>query len=360
MEVTPDFNICLTHKGAQPCIRQPYDINRINTFLQEAHTLHSRIADLTRELRALRPSYLSTAAPGSRRNAQNGRNGSREKVLTEKEKDAIDAQSKHLIRELNLAIQQLKQAEDLRYDAESQIATRKRQKGGLGALGRWAAGNVPAAKTEEEEREEAARRTIKEHREAVIYYLQKKLEEAGKLQAGIMEVRLGREVEKSKSILYKSRHGQQIPYAAEDDADLNGSFSATKNKRSIVNGYNPVLEDQKQRDDRPPELTQEQQQLFEEENTAMLKHYNSQLDQISAAEKSIREISELQSTLVSNIQLQSEHIDQLVQDSFLTTENLGRGNRELKKASERRSTAQTFFWATVGLSGFLVVWDLVF
>jgi syntaxin 18 len=50
----------------------------------------------------------------------------------------------------------------------------------------------------------------------------------------------------------------------------------------------------------------------------------------------------------------------LVQESYDTTENLGKGNQELKRASERKSTAQAVFWGTVGFCGFLVVWDLVF
>lgn len=78
------------------------------------------------------------------------------------------------------------------------------------------------------------------------------------------------------------------------------------------------------------------------------------------AEKSLLEISELQSTLVSNLQQQNEHIDQLVQDSYLTTENVGRGNKELKRASERPSTARMLFHSTCAFCAFLVVWDLVF
>jgi syntaxin 18 len=71
------------------------------------------------------------------------------------------------------------------------------------------------------------------------------------------------------------------------------------------------------------------------------------------------EISELQTQLVNNLAIQSEHIDQLVADSFLTTENIGGGNKQLKKATERKSTAKYVFYASCGLSLFLVVWDLV-
>lgn len=77
-----------------------------------------------------------------------------------------------------------------------------------------------------------------------------------------------------------------------------------------------------------------------------------------ATEKSLVEISELQTTLANNLSVQSAHIDQLVQDSFSTTENVGGGNRELRRATERRSTAQAVFWSTCIFCTTLVLWDL--
>jgi t-SNARE complex subunit (syntaxin) len=100
--------------------------------------------------------------------------------------------------------------------------------------------------------------------------------------------------------------------------------------------------------------------MFESENADLLQYYEGQMEQISQAERSILEISELHSTLHANLAQQSEHIEQLVQESYDTTANLGKGNQELKRASERRSTAQAVFWGTVGFCSFLVVWDLVF
>ena len=81
-------------------------------------------------------------------------------------------------------------------------------------------------------------------------------------------------------------------------------------------------------------------------------------DNHSATEKSLTEISELQSTLATNLSIQSAHIDQLVEDSFNTTENVGSGNRELKRATERGSLAQKVFWATSAFCTVLVLWDL--
>ena len=71
------------------------------------------------------------------------------------------------------------------------------------------------------------------------------------------------------------------------------------------------------------------------------------------------EISELQTQLVNNLATQSAHIDQLVADSHFTVENVGGGNKQLKRATERKSTAQYVFYASCGLSLFLVVYDLL-
>lgn len=78
------------------------------------------------------------------------------------------------------------------------------------------------------------------------------------------------------------------------------------------------------------------------------------------AERSLIEISDLQSTLANNLAIQSAQIDQLVQDSDLTAENLGKGNKELKQATERTRTARLAFFATVLYCFFLIIWDLIF
>lgn len=78
----------------------------------------------------------------------------------------------------------------------------------------------------------------------------------------------------------------------------------------------------------------------------------------STVEKSLLEISELQTTLATNLSVQAAHIDQLVEDSYLTTENVGSGNKELKRATERSSTARMIFYGTSAFCLTLVLWDL--
>ncbi|KAK4499135.1 hypothetical protein PRZ48_009647 [Zasmidium cellare] len=352
-DITPDFNLCLKEKGAQLVVKKDYDIEAINSFLQEAYNINSRIADLTRELRSIRPAYLSAAQPSRRRQIGNEPHD-RARPLSDSERDAIDAQSKLLLRQLNGAITGLKQVENVRNQAADSVALSKRAKGGMSAISRWAAGGTETSKSPEEEREEEARRTVSAVRESIILFLQRKLEEAGRVQSEMMDVRLSREVEKSKSILAKSAISGGVPQA--QDEDIPSSANSTKRKRFSAELANGSLEAPAVRQ----ELTQEQLQLFAEENHELLKHYEDQLDQVRTAERSILEISELHSTLHANLTQQSEQIDQLVQDSFSITENLGKGNKELKRASERRSTAQALFYSTIAFCSFLVFWDLVF
>ena len=57
--------------------------------------------------------------------------------------------------------------------------------------------------------------------------------------------------------------------------------------------------------------------------------------------------------------MQAAHIDQLVADSFQTTENVGGGNKELKRATERKSTAKYVFYSSCAFSLVLVIWDFL-
>lgn len=369
--ITSTFNSCLsTHNAGPVAGHHAYNFAKIDSFLQEAYSINARIADLTRTLRATRPAYLSTAAP--HRHRHRGQNASQQhdasRPLSHEEREAFDASSKKLLKQLNAAIKSLAQAEEVRNQTLDSVALSKRAKSGMGALGRWAAGGAVTAKSSEEEAEEAKRNSLAAFRAAVVMFLEQRLGEAGRVQAEMMEVRIRREVERSKSALYKSRGGKSIPYASDEGAPpgaaaLAGSTSARQQQHQQQ--QQSGLPDQSNSggpDSNPDtaELTRDQLQLFESENADLLQYYEGQMEQISAAERSILEISELHSTLHANLAQQSEHISQLVQESYETTENLGKGNKELKRASERRSTAQAVFWGTVGFCSFLVVWDLVF
>ncbi|KAL6710900.1 hypothetical protein ACN47E_006775 [Coniothyrium glycines] len=356
MDITPVFNQVLAKHDAPPVKAYILRTEALDEFLQEAYRIRTHITKLHADLKAIRQGYLSTAhAPRRKQYARPGQVSPDKdsKYLSDAERTEIDAQAKQSLRELHHAINTLRDAEQIRQTTQSQVALRKRAKQGLGALGRWAAGGAITARSIEEEVEEAKATTIRAHRESIIWSLQNQLEECGRFQSSMMEIRLLREVEKSKSVLYKTR--ETMPSG--------GEYRSTPAAQSVgVASRDYRGTGTHAQDDADAAIEQqldaEQLQLFAQENQDMLKQYEDQLDKVRATEKSLMEISELQSTLANNLSVQSAHIDQLVEDSFNTTENVGSGNKELKRATERGSTAQKVFYGTCALCTVLVLWDL--
>jgi len=88
----------------------------------------------------------------------------------------------------------------------------------------------------------------------------------------MMEIRLMREVEKSKSVLYKTRASGP---STSDYSDMNGSTAGSTEyhgKTSYAQEEsNGAIEQQ---------LDPEQLQLFAQENQDMLKEYEDQLDKV--------------------------------------------------------------------------------
>ncbi|KJZ79856.1 hypothetical protein HIM_00570 [Hirsutella minnesotensis 3608] len=298
---TPDLNACLIQRGAKtvPKKRQ-LDPDALESFLNEAYRINSHIARLHKELRDVRQAYLSTAQP---RKVHGRTAPGQPRVLTDREREEVDANAKQMIRELNAGIRALEEAEQLRRETETAII-RKKYAGGLSALSSWASGGSAINKSTEHAAAEARARQVDMHRDGVVWFLRQRLELAA---------------------------GHSAPSQAPSSSDA------------------AAWQD----------LTEEQVQMFEEDNQDMMKHYESTLDKVKTAEKSLVEIAELQSLLVNNLATQSAHIEQLVTDSLSTTENVGGGNKQLKKAAQRPSAARYTFFAASGLCIFLIVWDLI-
>ena len=159
----------------------------------------------------------------------------------------------------------------------SQVALRKRAKQGLGALGRWAAGGAITAKSPEEEVEEAKANTVKAHRESIIWTLQNALEQCGQFQSSMMEIRLMREVEKSKSVLYKTR----ATMPSNDYSGMNDGSSASGASKDYRGQSSHVQDESSAAIEQ--QLDPEQLQLFAQENQDMLKQYEDQLDKVRYA-----------------------------------------------------------------------------
>ncbi|KAJ5754484.1 hypothetical protein N7533_004027, partial [Penicillium manginii] len=296
--------------------------------------------------------------------------------LTDSDRDAIDSSTTLLLHDLSSSITNLSDAETLRAKTTAELQHKKYGHSAAGALLlRWAAGNADerGGKSAEQVEAEEREKTLSSVRESVLWYLRRALEGVASVQRGMVEKRIERVLEKEKSVLYKASKGggreqsqsqsqpQQQGGVGRDNynQDYNYNYSSGS---GFGSGPAPDAAVLSEADSREIEgqLSAEQLQLFAEENDSMLKHYEDTLGKVQNAERSLVEISSLQETLVTHLTTQGEFISQLVSDVDTTEENIGRGNRELKRATERRSPAQAVFWGTVGLCTWLVVWDLIF
>ncbi|KAI9708286.1 MAG: hypothetical protein M1812_008044 [Candelaria pacifica] len=367
-DLTSRFSDALKTHNAPP-ITTGSCFPKVDEYLKEAYRIHSHIASLHAYLRSIRRAYLSTSQPQRKNQLEHKGNlnpilssDKERRYLSGAQRDQVDAESKQLLRELNAAIRNLSDAEKLRQNTASTLLQRQRARNGLGVLGKWAAGVSETLQSPEGELAEAKASGINKHRESVLWYLRHQLEECGEFQRSMTEIRLTREVEKSKSVLYKTRGSKDTSRAmglAEQVAlGVDSVYTNTSNPRQYTGSTGAQL-DETERRQIEQQLSPEQLQLFAQENQDLLKHFEDTLDQVRTAERSMAEISELQTTLATNLATQSAHVDQLVADSVNTADNVTGGNKQLKRASERKSTAKYVFYVSCGLSLFLVGWDLL-
>lgn len=223
------------------------------TTLQNSH-----ITSLHKELRDVRQAYLSTAQPrkGLSRSAPG-----QSRIMTDREREEVDANAKQMIRELNASIRAMDDAETLRRETEHAIV-QKRYGSALGALGSWASGGSATSKSQEHQEAEARAQQTAIHRDGVMWFLRQRLESCCRTQQDMMETRLERELEKAK--------GFNMPSAAEFEKFVlpseqahNSSAAGEENGPTAGQG-----------------LTPEQMQMFEEGNQDMMKYYESTLDKV--------------------------------------------------------------------------------
>ncbi|KIY00677.1 uncharacterized protein Z520_03342 [Fonsecaea multimorphosa CBS 102226] len=373
-DLTGTLSDVLVQKHSAKRLHQHRDLaGKLDSFLREAYQINRSISSLLGYLRAIRTPYLSTAPPPRHHKHPGGAErhshipGGRENVpehLNDTQREAIDSETSSVLRDINNKITNLTSAVNLQHETASKVLERKYGKPD-GFLWRWAAGDgdtPDAGKSQKQLDEEGQLKTTKMFRDGVLWYLNKFLKDAITAQQEMVEKRLEREQQKQMSILYNPRNkGVRVSRDTETGA-ANGSLETmipqpTQDLRGH-DEYKPWTDASQGGVEQ--ELTPEQLQLFEEENRGIFEHFNDQLAKVTQVEKSLMEIGSLQQTLVGHLSVQGEMIDTLVQDAANTDENVRRGNRELKKASERGSTARLVFYATMGFCSFLVVWDLIF
>ncbi|KAL2815289.1 hypothetical protein BJX63DRAFT_420391 [Aspergillus granulosus] len=391
-DLTPTFTDLLHRKNKSLSLAtRPLTTETADEFLKEAYRINTHITSLLSYLHKIRPSYLSISTHSSTTSSRNkphhrstpSTSAAREKdTLSPAELDSITTSTSSLLHTLSSSISNLSSAESLRQETHSTLLDKKygrKRSRASNLLFQWASGSSPLSdgdgagaggyggKKEAQIVDEQREELLKGVRESILWFLRRQLENTIETQREMVEKRIERAREREKSVLYKASASNAAGAGAGSRART-GSTSFSRPSTYPEPGFEaeptPVgkgaVLDESEVAAIEAELSPEQLQLFAEENDSMVRYYEDTLSKVQNAEKSLLEISSLQQTLVTHLSTQEEYIGQLVSDASNTETNIGRGNKELKRATERRSAAQAVFWGTVGLCTWLVVWDLMF
>lgn len=185
-------------------------------------------------------------------------------MLTDREREEVDANAKQMIRELNASIRAVDDAEQLRRETAAAVV-RKTYGSALGALGSWASGgSVAAGKTVEHAAAEGRAQQTEMHRDSVLWFLRQRLEQCCRTQQDMMETRLTRELEKSRGFL-AAPASDFADFAQATRSAGGGGGGASSSDAAAAYGAGTEG------------LTEDQVQMFEEGNQDMMKHFESAL-----------------------------------------------------------------------------------
>ncbi|BGP12808.1 hypothetical protein JCM10213_008069 [Rhodosporidiobolus nylandii] len=206
------------------------------------------------------------------------------------------------------------------------------------------------------------------HRSYITLYLNALLASVSQRQRDQQEARVRRQLEKTQSLgglggggaLGMDELGRQMGARAKSDFSARGDAKGKDREDEGQVGQVPSIyrpaplpgagEDDDEEDNLlGNELTAEQVQQFEAEESALLKATQSDLEALKTAESSLLEIASLQSQLAMHLGQQAELTDQLWEDAITVTGKVEEGNQQLKKAKERGRDSR--MWLLIFLFG---------
>lgn len=171
------------------------------------------------------------------------------------------------------------------------------------------------------------------HRSSIIWTLTNMLAQLSATQTDMQEERVKRRAERSRTLGGGAEREAAQMQVIDKARDRGPAVSVPSTAFSIVAPDELPIEAQ---------LSSAQLQQFESENNALLDHMQSQLDSVLAAEKSLLEISNLQTELVKHLAQQTEITDRLYDEAIGSVAEMGKANQQLKQAKERSGEARLF------------------
>lgn len=263
--------------------------------------------------------------------------------LTDKERDEFDYETRLVIQRTMTHIRHLEdlEAQRLAREKESQTSGFSSFFGGLG---------------DDTKAEAQTSKTLALHRAGMLWFLNEGLKTVSQKHSQQQEIRLNRQLERTKNTLHNVSEGHinlaKMPLStstftntsfglqgndssSNPGAEISGSLLSSGLSNFDMSGGSSY-------DDMPTELrdlTPQQVQELETENTALLDELELSLNKAKAAEKSLMEISSLQSSLSAHLSTQNDHIQSLLNDSEQVHDDILKANKQLDSAKERNRKA---------------------
>jgi hypothetical protein len=185
--------------------------------------------------------------------------------------------------------------------------------------------------------------TVELHRQGVLWYLRNLLKSVSDCLAKQQEVRVARQMAKSKSSL-------------QTDAFYRSTPTVVKSTQSAG-----IVDIEQTADhDVVGELAPEQIQELEQENNALLRDLEVSLEKVNSAHKSLIEISELQNKLMTELASQSDTIQHMLEQADDATADIGFGTKELSSARRRnKTTSKIIVYSSLTVAVILLAYDFM-
>lgn len=246
--------------------------------------------------------------------------------LTDKQRDDIDYETKMIIQQTMMRIRSLEDLERERLNKQSK---------NLGGISSFFV----------DIKQEEMKKTTALHRAGVLWFLNDKLKQVSDRHSAQQEIRLSRQVEKSKSMLHNV-----------DENNTLSSLREFKPKKPLTaNHYTEQELPEVLKHLTPQQITQ-----LEAENNELLDELELSLNKAKAAEKSLYEISQIQSQLATHLSTQNEMIESLLDDAFQVHDDVNRGNQQLESAQTRnRRTSKIIISLSIFFAFILLFFDAI-
>ncbi|KLO15866.1 hypothetical protein SCHPADRAFT_870445 [Schizopora paradoxa] len=332
-------------------------------FMREAYSILNHVNNLSRMLASIRRPYLNVDASSSSltqrqpsraleltgEGAEQTWSGIRS--LTNEERDQIDLQAKVI---LSKCRDRVRQMEELNNRQRAELSAQESS-----GLLRF----LPSRLKQDSSSDLSS--TLFLHNSGVTTYLTSRLAEASQTQSGMQEERIKRQTERTRTLGSGATLEGLVPAPVNAPQMTNSTStrswlgdaasnlaatillpSASSNAQTKP-AYVPQLQSPAQdewEDDEydDMELSASQIQQFETENANILKNVQDTLASVEKAESRLQEIAALQTELVTHLTQQSEIIDQIYEDSIVSTETVERGNVQLREAKRRAKDSRLY------------------